>query len=62
MAKHEYGGDINLAFWVESDEPLTREEILLKIAEQINDEVIASGMLSEIDHWIDGEPKEIIHG
>ena len=58
MSKHEYAGDINLSFWVSAEHPLTDEQLLQKIAEQIHDNGIADGQLSEVDHYIDGELQE----
>jgi hypothetical protein len=54
MTKHEYGGDINLSFLVSAEHPLTHEQLLQKIAEQIHDVGVADGQLSEVDHYMDG--------
>ena len=58
MSKHEYSGYISFGFWVDADKPLTQQEIIEKIADNLTDSGIPKCDLGDIDHYIDGELQE----
>ena len=55
MAQHIYNGVISFAFSVEANKPLTKQEIIDQIGEDIPVFGIPECDLGDMDHYIDEE-------
>lgn len=58
MSGYEYSGYISFGFWVDSDTPLTKQEIVDRIGGSLRDLGVYEYDLGDIDHYIDGELQE----